>query len=184
MTAAVETWPAEAETPPPPDGALYMDAVLMPNRSLPNPGFIALMAVVMGISFIAGIVFFSIGAWPIPFFFGLDVFLVWLAFRISYRDGRRREMIRIDRTRILVHRRHPNGQVRHYVMPAAWTRVVVSDRGEHHAQFALTSRGRALVLGSFLSPPERENLADAVAAALARATGPQAGAQEAGGAAL
>ncbi|MEN0652958.1 MULTISPECIES: DUF2244 domain-containing protein [Hyphobacterium] len=174
----METWPAEAEPPPPPEGELFLDAVLAPNRSLPSPGFVALMATLIGVSFVAGIVFFVIGAWPVPFFFGIDVVLVWLAFRISYRDGRRRELIRIDRRHVLVHRRHPNGQVRHYVMPTAWVRAQVADRGEHHVQFSLGVRGRSLVLGSFLSPPEREDLADAVARALTRAKAPQ----EAGGA--
>ena len=178
MRHVVETWPAEAEAPPPPEGELFLDAVLSPNRSLPNPGFVALMMTLMGVSFMAGIAFLLIGAWPVPFFFGVDVVLVWLAFKISYRDGRRRELIRIDRRHVFVHRRHPNGQVRHYVMPTAWVRAAVADRGEHHAQFSLSVRGRALVLGSFLSPAEREDLADAVALALARAKAPQ----EAGGA--
>jgi len=180
--AAIETWPAESAMPAPPDGVLYFDAVLSPNRSLPSAGFLVLMAVLVGISFASGVAFLLIGAWPIPFFFGLDVALVWFAFRLSYRDGRRREMIRVTRDRILVHRRHPNGGVRHYQMPTAWTRAELAGRGTHAVQFSLRAHGKALVLGAFLSPEERESLADAAATALARARhgGP---AQEAGGAA-
>ena len=158
--------------------APFFKAMLTPHRSLGRNGFMILMAVLVGVWIATGAVFLSMGAWPVFGFFGLDFLVVWLAFKISYRDGRRRELIRIDRRHVFVHRRHPNGQVRHYVMPTAWVRAAVADRGEHHAQFSLSVRGRALVLGSFLSPVEREDLADAVARALARAKAPQ----EAGGA--
>lgn len=178
---AIETWPAEGRPPAPPDGTLYFDAVLSPNRSLPSAGFLVLMAALIGVSFVSGAAFFLIGAWPVPFFFGLDVVLVWFAFRLSYRDGRRRELIRVTRDRILVHRRHPNGGVRHYQMPTAWTRAELAGRGSHDVQFSLRAHGRALVLGSFLSPEERESLADAAGAALARARN-GGKAQEAGGA--
>lgn len=180
--AAIETWPAEGVMPAAPDGPLYFDAILAPNRSLPGAGFLVLMAVLVGISFASGIAFFLIGAWPIPFFFGIDVALVWLAFRISYRDGRQREIIRVTRDRVLVHRRYPNGGVRHYQMPTAWTRAELAGRGTHGVQFSLRAHGKALVLGAFLSREERESLADATAAALARAKR-GAPAQEAGGAA-
>ena len=176
----VETWPAEAGLPDPPGGPLYFDAVLSPNRSLPSAGFTVLMATLIGVSFLCGILFFLIGAWPVPFFFGVDVLLVWLAFRISYRDGRQREIIRVARDRILVHRRHPSGAVRHYQMPTGWTRAAVAHPGEHSAQFSQIAHGRALVLGEFLSPPERETLAEAVESALSRARRGRP-AQEAGG---
>ncbi|MCW5725561.1 MAG: DUF2244 domain-containing protein [Maricaulaceae bacterium] len=155
-----------------------MDAELFPNRSLPNTGFFVLMGVLIALAFTAGAVFASIGAWPVPFFFGLEIVLVWLAFKLSYRQGRRRELIRIGADRIAVHRRHPNGRVRHYVLPTAWTRAEIARPGEHQAQLRLAAYGRTLVLGAFLSPAERERLGVAVIRALGRA---RAAPQEAGG---
>ena len=56
-------------------------AVLTPHRSLGRVGFLVLMALIGGISFVAGIVFLLIGAWPVFGFFGLDVLLLYWAFR-------------------------------------------------------------------------------------------------------
>mgnify|MGYP007028425711 CR=1 FL=1 len=52
-TVRKRTSKGEAEAPPPPEGALFLDAVLSPNRSRPNPGFAALMGVVIAVSFAA-----------------------------------------------------------------------------------------------------------------------------------
>ena len=180
MPHAIETWPAAGLPPDLPEGELFMDAVLAPNRSLRNPGFLALMAVLCIVSFTAGLVYWLMGAWPIPIFFGIDVLLVWLAFKISYRDGRRREIIRIARDRILVHRQHPNGAVRHYELPTAWTKVKVHKAGLHDAAIELAASGKRLIVGSFLSPAERPELGEAIEIALSRAR--SFSPQEAGGA--
>jgi len=169
----IETWPAEADAVTRHDGPVFFDAELAPNRSLRNPAFIALMGVIGGVSFVAGIVYISIGAWPVMGFFGLDVFLIWLAFRVSYRDGRAREWIRIDARDIEVTRRHAAGHMRRFRLPTGWTQLQAIGRGEHDCQVALLSKGRALIVGAFLSPREREDLAEAMARAIGEAKLPQ-----------
>lgn len=174
MRTIVESWPAEAEAArphatSPHEGPLFMDAELAPNRSLPNPAFIVLMIAIAAISFTAGLLFITIGAWPVTPFFGLDAFLVWLAFRISYRDGRAREWVKVDARDIEVVRQHPTGHRRRYRLPTAWVRLRQIDPGEHHTQVALTAHGRSLVLGTFLSPPERGEFAAALGQAIERA---------------
>lgn len=169
MRTIVETWPAEAEAVEPHGSPLFMDAELAPNRSLRNPAFIALMIAIALISFIAGVIFITIGAWPVTPFFGLDALLVWLAFRISYRDGRAREWVKVDARDIEVIRRHATGHVRRFRLPTAWVALRILNPKEHHAQVALTVRGKSLVLGSFLSPPEREAFGAALNEAIGHA---------------
>jgi len=165
-----ETWPAEAEAEPlMPDETLFMDAHVRPNRSLPNPGFIALMAAIGVLSFTAGIMFMMMGAWPVLGFFGLDVFLIWLGFRLSYRDGRRLEIIQVTARHIRVARRYPTGHQTHFRLPSAWTRVEVAGEGEPDVQARLSAMGKSLIIGSWLSPLEREELAGAVREALDKA---------------
>lgn len=165
-----ETWPADPSAPPL-GGAerLYFDAEIRPNRSLPNPGFYALMAAVALISFSAGIAFMMLGAWPVLGFFGLDVVLVWLAFKLSYRDGRRRETIQITAEEIRVSRASPFGHLTNFRLPAAWTKVEIAGEGEPDVQARLRARGKTLIIGSLLSPRERESLAEAVREALVKA---------------
>jgi uncharacterized membrane protein len=165
-----ETWPADPAAPPlAADTRLYLNAEIRPNRSLPNPGFYALMIAVAIVSFSAGMMFMMIGAWPVIGFFGLDVLLVFLAFKLSYRDGRKREVIQITEDEIRVARRTPFGHVTAFRLPAAWTRVEVAGQGEPDVQARLTASGKSLIIGSMLSPKEREGLADAVRDALDRA---------------
>jgi uncharacterized membrane protein len=165
-----ETWPADPHAPALEGSAkLYFDAEIRPNRSLPNPGFYALMAAVALISFSAGLAFMMIGAWPVLGFFGLDVLLVWLAFKLSYRDGRRREIIQITAEEIRVSRASPFGHLTSFRLPAAWTKVEIAGEGEPDVQARLTAMGKTLIIGSLLSPRERESLAEAVREALTKA---------------
>ena len=60
-------------------------AIITPHRSLSGKGFIAVMALVGGLSFAGGMFFFLMGAWPVIGFLGLDVLLVYWAFRANYR---------------------------------------------------------------------------------------------------
>lgn len=183
MTQIVETWPAEARSVDRHDGPVFMDAELAPNRSLANPAFVALMIAISVISFTAGLFYMALGAWPVLPFFGLDVFLVWLAFRISYRDGRAREYVRVDARDIEVVRQLPTGHRRRYRLPTAWVTLRLIDPKAHHAQVALTAHGRSLILGQFLSPPERGAFAQALDKAIIAARQSLAGRpQETGGA--
>ena len=60
-------------------------AIITPHRSLSAKGFVLVMALVGGMSFIGGMFFFWMGAWPVIGFLGLDVALVYWAFRANYR---------------------------------------------------------------------------------------------------
>ena len=71
-----------------PFGTLSFERVLLPHRSLPPRGFHLMMLVLGLISLAVGIGFVSIGAWPVVGFFGLDVALVYVAFRLNYRSAR------------------------------------------------------------------------------------------------
>ena len=62
-------------------------AILTPHRSLGGAGFLVLMLAVIIVSFASGLFFFLIGAWPVMGFLGLDVLLIYWAFRISYRTA-------------------------------------------------------------------------------------------------
>lgn len=183
MQTLVETWPAASGPAHQPDGPLTMDAELAPNRSLPNPAFTVLMLTLAAISFFSGILFVSMGAWPVMPFFGLDALLVWFAFRTSYRDGMAREWVQVDAQEIVVTRRHPTGHMRQYRLPTGWTVLRHINPGEHQAQVAIGVHGRWLVLGSFLSPKERDEFAAALGAAIGRACTfqPQDQPQETGG---
>jgi uncharacterized membrane protein len=147
---------------------LFFEAVLHPYRSLPPRGFAALMAVLGGASIVAGVSFVRAGAWPVIGFFGLDVALVYVAFRASYRSARQHERIRLTETCLTVERVSARGDRRHWQFEPFWLRIVFEERDEHSNSLTLASHGSALSLGGFLGPAERRSFARTLQDALAR----------------
>lgn len=140
---------------------------LRPYRSLGPRGFIILMVVFGLVNFAAGIAFWAIGAWPVFGFCGLDVLLLWLAFRYSYAQARAREIIRLDQDALEVRRIDARGNEKAWRLQPYWLRVEC-DAEDDSAPLRLWSHGRSLTLGAFLSPDERRVLADALREALVR----------------
>lgn len=146
-------------------GHVFLDAVLAPYRSMPPKGFLLLMAVLAAASLICGTVCILVGAWPVFGFFGLDVALVYVAFRVSYRSARRRESVRLDERRLTVERVSVRGETRRWQFEPTWLRVIYEEQDETNS-LALASHGRYLPLGAFLAPNERRRLAVALKQAL------------------
>jgi uncharacterized membrane protein len=134
------------------------DAVLYPNRSLSRQGFALLMTAIVAISALLGGIFLYAGAWPVTGLFGLDVLLVWAAFRWNYRAGRLTEMIRLDREGLHVRRIAPNGRAQDWHFEPYWVRVDVPAADDHDGVLRVGSRGKSVVLGAFLAPEERASL--------------------------
>lgn len=151
---------------------VLFDATLRPHRSLGGPGFAVLMAVFGGVSFAMGVAFLAMGAWPVFGYFGLDVLILWLAFRRNYRDGRLFERVRLTISELRVRRQAPNRPAQDWSFQPYWLGVAMDDPPRHESQVVLRSHGRRLVVGSFLTPDERLDFANALRAALAEARGP------------
>jgi len=146
----------------------FYDAVLQAQRSLPPRGFAVLMLVLAGASFAIALFCVLHGAWPVTPFFGLDVALVYVAFRVSYRRAKLREELRLTEERLTVERVSPRGERRRWQFQPFWLRVRLEGEDEHSSRLLLTSHGRSLAIGGFLAPAERRRVASGLRAALAR----------------
>lgn len=150
--------------------AVHFDATLLPHRSLPREGFHALIAVLVAANLVIGLPLFLLGAWPVIGFMGLDVALVAFLFRLNYKSGRLSETLRLTDTDLIVTRIDPEGVVEESRLEAAWLRVDMDDPPQHESRLTLISRGTRLVVGRFLTPEERLEVAKELRAALARKT--------------
>jgi uncharacterized membrane protein len=159
--------PGYADSPVP-FGRLFFERVLLPHRSLPPRGFHILMLILGLISLAVGVGFVSIGAWPVFGFFGLDVALIYLAFRLNYRSARRSETIRLAGDAFTVERISVRGQRRVWRFQPFWLRVILEERRDDSNRLFVASHGRSLVIGNFLAPPARRELAATIRKALAR----------------
>lgn len=138
-------------------------ALLTPHRSLNRTGFLAVMLSVGAISFVTGIAFLLMGAWPVLGFLGLDVLVIWWAFKVNFRAARAREEIAVTASELRVRRVSHRGDVSEFVFNPLWVRL---DQ-EAHEEFGierlyLVSRGRRLSIGSFLGPDEKASFAKAL----------------------
>ena len=148
---------------------LLFDAILTPYRSLSPRGFAILMGSAALIGFGFGAAFIALGAWPIFGFCGAEWLLFYFCFRLNYRAARLQERIRMTPEVLTVERKDPRGRIQSWSFQSYWLRIEMDDPPEHESQLALASHGRRLTIGSFLSPPERLELALALKAALAGA---------------
>jgi len=148
---------------------VLFDAELTPHRSLSPEGFFLLMALIGLISFAAGALFFMVGAWPVVGFLGLDLLLIYLAFRASYRSGRAYETLRLTRRDLTLKRVDSWGRAQRWQLPSTWLQILVDDTPQHQSRLTLRSHGRSLIVGSFLTPEERVDLARALRRAMAKA---------------
>lgn len=150
------------ETTQPP----HFAAVLRPHRSLGPIAFLVLMGVVSAVSFAAGLMFWMQGAWPVSGFFGLDVLLLYAAFRLNYRDAGLYEAVTIADHRLDVTRVEPSGRSHLWSFNPAWVRLELEEHASGVSTLWLRSGRDAVSLGRFLSDPERRDFASALRRAI------------------
>ncbi len=143
-------------------------ARLFPYRSLGHRGFVILMVFISVICFGIGGFFWSIGAWPVFGFMGLDVLAIYVAFRINYRDARAFEEITISREEMVIRKCDPRGRCKNFNFNPVWAQFIVNRHDEIGiTRMVIASRKLRLTIGDFLNPEDRESFARAFGAALA-----------------
>jgi uncharacterized membrane protein len=145
-------------------------AVITPHRSLGQVGFMVLIVVFGVVSFISGMAFLLIGAWPVFGFFGLDVLLLYWAFRLNYRYAAEYEQITVTPSALKVRKVSHRGRAREWELNPLWVKL---DKVVHEEfgieRLLLVSRGKQLVIANFLGPGEKASFAQALSHALGEA---------------
>jgi uncharacterized membrane protein len=145
-------------------------AIITPHRSLGSTGFLVLMLGIGGVSFVAGVMFLLIGAWPVFGFLGLDVLLIYWAFRINYRAARAYEEVTVTTSELTVRKISHRGSVREWTLNPLWVRL---ERVAHEEfgieRLFLISHGRRLSIAACLGPDEKASFAGALSTALSEA---------------
>ncbi|MFG1360852.1 DUF2244 domain-containing protein [Xanthobacter pseudotagetidis] len=140
---------------------------LAPHRSLTQRGFLIVMVSIGLVSFVSGLAFLAVGAWPIFGFFGLDVLIIYFAFRANFRSAGAREYIRVTPSVVEVRRVPVKGRARTIRLNPFWTRIWREDDEDHGTlDVALVSGRETVPVGRFLGPEQKGALADDLSAAL------------------
>jgi len=142
-------------------------ALLTPHRSLNRTGFVVLMVFLSLVSFVAGVAFLMMGAWPVVGFFGLDVLVIYWAFKVNFRRAQAREEISMTPSELRVRRISHRGHVVEWVLNPLWVRLDQQVHQEYGVErLYLVSKGRHVSIGRFLGPDEKASFAKALNAAL------------------
>lgn len=146
------------------------EALLTPYRSLGKTGFRVLMGAIISCWLFVCFAFWSIGAWPIIGFFGLDVLAIYLAFRWNYRAANAREEISVSRAALHIRKFDPSGKLIAHEFHPFRTRFRIARKPEFGiTSMHVESREKRVLIGGFLNPDDRESFASAFTHALREA---------------
>jgi uncharacterized membrane protein len=147
--------------------APVFDAVLYPHRSLGSRGFRNLLIFIGCASTCLSIPLYLMGAWPVVGFYGLDIGLLYVLFKINYRGAKLQEHVVMTPAHLLFSRIDRKGQKREWDFNPRWVRL----HREEHEEFgvtrlALVQRGREVEIARFLGAEEKGEFAKAFTQAL------------------
>lgn len=144
-------------------------ATLRPHRSLSRKGLRWVIAAVAVSASIPGIVFYSLGAWPIVGFMGLDVLAVWWALSASLRDGRQFETVTLWPDQLELKRVTGRGKEQLTTFDPVTTKLVIDrDYNERTTALHLRTLDADIELGAFLNSDDKASFAKAFGTALKR----------------
>ena len=116
------------------------------------------MIAVCFIFFSIGIFFWSLGAWPVFGFLGLDVLLLYMAFKINYKSGDIFENLKLSDSKLIVTRSFPSGKSQTWDLEAYWTKVEILNTFSNDQKLVIKSKEKVVMLGSFLNFNDKKKL--------------------------
>ena len=133
-------------------------------------GFRAVIVMVAVLATIPGIIFFSMGAWPIVGFMGLDVGLIAWALLAHQRDGKRYEQVTLWPDQLELKQVDGTGKETLTRFNPFYVKLVIDrDFNERTTGLHLRTGERDVELGTFLNTDEKSSFAKAFGTALKRA---------------
>ena len=144
-------------------GKIWFEEVFFPRRSLGKLGFRILMSVIVLLSAGIGIMFYKIGAWPVSGFFGLDVILIYTAFKIHYQHGKAAEMIKLTDSELIISRIDHKGRRKDTSYNSYWVNLRMAcppNVPKHVGETFIEARshGKGTFFGTFITQEHRNEL--------------------------
>ena len=139
---------------------IIFNAILKPYASLSSYGFLTFMLILIIVSCSIGIAFAVLGAWPVLGFFGLEIFIIYQAFKYNYRDSKRIENITLTDNDIVIESVSPKGISRIFRLQTYWMKIDYRlSKTTRCGELILRSHGKSIEIGSFLTTREKKSLA-------------------------
>jgi uncharacterized membrane protein len=147
--------------------APLFSALMRPHRSLSSRRLVSIIGLVALSGLLLALPFVFMGYWPVAGFYGLDIALLYWAFRQNIRDGKAYEEIKLSSLELFVRKVDGKGREACWFFSPLWTRLE-HDRGSDQEirHLHLISRGVRLSVGEYLSAEDREDFGQCLGTAL------------------
>ncbi len=145
-------------------------ATLKPHRSLTRRGYRYVIALACVMASIPGIVFFSLGAWPIVGFLGLDIVAIGWALTASMKSGKQYEVVTLWPDELEVKQVAASGKAEITRFNPFFVKLVIDrDFNERTTALHLRTRDTDLTIGAFMNPDDKASFAKVFGTALKKA---------------
>jgi len=148
------------------DGPVLLDATLRPSPPMRAGVLLSVLGIVTLINAGFALWFVVHGAWPVMPFMGIDIVLLAWAFRTSTLLARRSEHVTVTPAELRIAAHPVKGPAALTVFNPYWARLDMREPMEHGDRLVVKCHGRALELGRFLAPSERDSFGRTLKAAL------------------
>jgi len=131
---------------------------LWPHRSLSQRGFTILLLILGSLAIAIGLGFFLIGAWPVIGFMGLELLVLYAAFRLNYRDGKASEQLLIHEKGLDLVRISPKGAQQIESFHSHWLSADIVPQKGKRKKLILRHHHHEYEIGAFLPPAEKKGV--------------------------
>jgi uncharacterized membrane protein len=145
-------------------------ARLTPHRSLTRANFRLVLILVGAAGLFTALPFVILGAWPVAGFMGLDVALIYFAFRANFRDARAYEDVTLTPLELHLAKVSAKGARADWRFNPSWVRLEKEEDEEFGLQrLSVASRGSQVEIAHYLAPDDKARFAADFSRALAEA---------------
>ncbi len=145
-------------------------ARLTPHRSLTRKHFRLLLIIIGCAGLFTSLPFVIMGAWPVAGFMGLDVALIYFAFRANFRDARAYEDVTLTPLELHLAKVSAKGARADWRFNPSWVRLEREEDEEFGLQrLEVASRGARIEIAHYLGPDDKARFATELSRALAEA---------------
>ena len=98
------------------------------------------------------------GAWPVFGFFGLDVLLVYIFFKINFKSGKKKERILLTSNQLIIEFYESQKIVKTYFLNPSWLKINLIQLKNQTSKLQISSINKAIIIGSFLRYQEKKKV--------------------------
>ena len=139
---------------------IVLEALMSPGMATRLSATRWILALFGGICALVGIIFTALGARPVLGFMGIEIVLLYVAYRYCVRSSRMAEQLILSGRNAMFRRIDRDGNISITSFESHWLHVEIRHENDGSSHLILMSKGRVREVGAFLAPTEKIKLLD------------------------